>query len=226
MSGSSIFKKTIMALSGLVLCGFVLAHLLGNLQIFAGPDALNTYAAKLQHLGPLLWVARAVLLACLAAHVVTAAQLTIANRRARPQRYLKEATVQASFASRTMPMTGLIVFGFIVYHLAHFTFRATHPAYSHLTDAQGRHDVYSMVVLSFREWPVALSYVLAMIPLSLHLGHGFSSLFQSLGLRHERYVGAVRCAARAFAALILIGNSAIPLAVLAGVVRPAAGIVP
>lgn len=214
-----------MALSGLALCGFVLAHLAGNLQIFAGPDALNSYAAKLQGLGPFLWVARAVLLACLAAHVVTAAQLTIENRRARPHGYLKEATVQASYASRTMPMTGLIVLAFIGYHLAHFTFRATHPEYSHLTDAKGHHDVYSMVVLSFRQWPVALSYVLAMIPLSMHLGHGFASLFQSLGLRHERYSGSVRLGARVFAAFVLIGNSSIPLAVLAGVVRPIAGAV-
>lgn len=213
-----------MALSGLALCGFVLAHLAGNLQIFAGPDALNSYAAKLQHLGPFLWVARAVLLACLVAHVVTAAQLTIENRRARPLRYLKETTVQASYASRTMPMTGLIVFGFILYHLAHFTFGATHPAYSHLTDPKGRHDVYAMVVLSFREWPVALAYVAAMIPLSMHLGHGFASLFQSLGLRHERYVGLVRCGARAFAALILIGNCSIPLSILTGIVRLHGGV--
>lgn len=219
LSLSSIVKKSIMAVTGLALCGFVLAHMAGNLQIFLGQDALNAYAAKLQHLGPFLWLMRIGLLVCFVAHIVTAALLTVENRHARPSPYLHQATVKATFASRTLPMTGLIVLGFLIYHLAHFTFKLTHPEHAHLSDALGRHDVYSMVVLSFREWPVSVAYVAAMVPLCLHLSHGAASLFQTLGLRHERYQPAIRCAARGFALLILAGNSSIPLAVLVGAVK-------
>lgn len=217
---SSIGKKVVVAVTGLVLFGFVIVHMLGNLQVFLGREALNAYAEKLRHLGPFLWLARAVLLAALVAHVVVAARLSRENRAARPVRYRREATVQASYASRTMLMSGAITFLFVVYHLAHFTFGRVHPEYFHRVDALGRHDVYAMVVGSFGDPWVSAAYIAAMLPLAMHLSHGASSLFQSLGLNHPKYAPCVRGAGVAVALVVLAGNCSIPLAVLAGVVRP------
>jgi succinate dehydrogenase / fumarate reductase, cytochrome b subunit len=210
---SSIGKKMGMAVTGFFLFGFVIAHMLGNLQIFLGAEALNAYAAQLQSLTELLWPARIFLLTNLILHVWLAVRLTAENRRARPVPYGMKKTVQASYASKTMMMTGLIVLAFTIYHLLHFTFGKVHPQYYHLTDAQGRNDVYSMVVLSFRAPWIAAAYILAMIPLCLHLSHGVSSLFQSLGLNHAKYQPVLTWAGKVVGLVIFIGNSSIPLAV-------------
>lgn len=220
---SSIGAKAIMALTGVGLLGFVLVHMLGNLQIFLGQEAVNAYAAKLQGLGGLLWVARGGLLALLLAHVATAARLTRLNRAARPVRYAAAQAQVTSYAARTMVMTGLIVLAFVVYHLLHFTLGVTHAGHFGLRDAAGRHDVYSMVILGFREVPVAIGYLLAQALLALHLSHGASSLFQSLGVTHP----ALRCvkekAGPALALLVFAGNAAIVLACLLGWVDLPAG---
>jgi succinate dehydrogenase / fumarate reductase, cytochrome b subunit len=220
---STVGAKVLMALTGLALLGFVLVHMLGNLQVFLGPDAVNGYAAGLKGLGGLLWVARGGLLVVLLAHVATAARLARLNRAARPVRYLSAEAQVTSYAARTMVMTGLIVLAFVVYHLLHFTLGVTDPASFGLRDAQGRHDVYSMVVLGFRELPVALVYLAAQALLALHISHGASSLFQSLGVTHP----ALRClkdkAGPALALLIFAGNAAIVLACLLGWVAPPGG---
>ncbi len=219
---TSIGKKAIMALTGLALFGFVMIHMVGNLQIFLGQDALNGYAEFLESTGELLWVARAVLLSCLVLHVATAVMLSRENRAARPVRYAHEGTVQASYASRTMLMSGIIVFAFIVYHLLHFTLGKVHLEYTALheiLDSKGREDVYSMVVASFHNVWISAAYVGAMIPLCMHLSHGFQSLFQSLGLNHSKYTPLIRKASVAFAVLIFVGNTSIPLACLFDLVK-------
>lgn len=229
MSGMSFFKSSIgkkicMAVTGFFLFGFVVVHMLGNLQIFLGPEALNGYAEKLLKMTELLWAARLFLLANLVVHVWMAVRLTAENRGARPVAYAHKKTVQASYASRTMMMSGLIVLAFVIYHLLHFTFGAVHPQYFNATDAAGRHDVYAMVVSSFRDPLVAGAYVLAMIPLCMHLSHGVQSLFQTLGLGQPKYrilIGRVSALA---GVVIFIGNASIPAAVFFGLVRMPKGI--
>lgn len=232
MSLSKAFKttigaKTLMALTGLALLGFVLVHMLGNLQIFLGRDALNGYAAQLQSLGGLLWVARGGLLAVLVVHVAMAIRLTRANRMARPVAYASARPQVTSYAARTMLMSGLIVLAFAAYHLLHFTLGVTHPGHHALKatlDGQQVHDVYSMVVLGFRELPVALGYLVAQALLALHLSHGASSLFQSLGVTHPSLKAVQAKAGPALALLIFAGNASIVLACWLGWVKLPEGI--
>ena len=219
---SSIGKKAVMAITGLLLIGFIVGHLAGNLLIFAGPDALNSYAKKLRDLGNLLWVIRFILLTIVGLHIWSAICLTLENREARPVAYQKKAHNTTSYAARTMMVSGFIVLAYIIYHLLHFTVRITHPDFSHLTDAMGRHDVYSMVVLSFQQWPVSIAYIISMLLLSAHLSHGVSSLFQSLGLNDERWIPRFKLAGRLFAAVIFIGYSSIPLCAWLGILKTGA----
>lgn len=216
---SSIGKKALMSATGLVLFGFVIMHMLGNLQIFLGSDVLNGYAAKLQSLPELLWIARVILLTCLIFHMWIAAVLTIENRRARPVDYQMKRTVKASFASKTMMLSGSVIFFFIVYHLLHFTFGLTNPEASGLLDMKGRHDVYSMVILSFQNYKISSAYILAMFFLCVHLSHGLASAPQSLGLNNEKWAPAFKRAARALAFLIFLGNTSMPVAALVGFLK-------
>src|SRR5437879_234560 len=133
---ASVGKKFLMAASGFVLVGFVIAHLAGNLQIFLGQEAINRYGNFLQNTTELLWPARIFLLAMVVIHIVTSIQLTLDANAARPTAYAKKDYIKASLASRTMMYTGFLVLAFIVYHLLHFTFLKVHPQYSHLTDAR------------------------------------------------------------------------------------------
>jgi len=216
---SSIGMKWMMALSGIVVVGFVVVHMLGNLQIFLGPEALNHYAAALRELPfQLLWIVRAVALVALVVHVFSAARLTRLNRAARPVAYAVTKPVASTYASRTMMMGGIVLFAFIVYHLAHFTFGVTNPAQFARPDAQGRPDVYTMVVLGFTNPLVSAAYVLAMVPLALHISHGASSLFQSLGISHPKYDPFLRSVGPFLATVIFAGNVSMPVAVLAGLV--------
>ena len=216
---SSIGKKALMALSGLALFGFVLAHLAGNLLIFLGPSALNAYAAKLEHLGPWLWVARGGLLVALAVHIWASVQVTRENRRARPQAYARFRPEETTLAARTMMATGVLLLVFLIYHLLHFTFRVTHHEISHGLDALGRRDVYMMVVRSFQQPLLSLVYVLGVGAVCFHLSHGVASTRQTLGLNNERTLGVVSQAGAWAAVLIFLGYSAIPLAALLGMVK-------
>lgn len=221
--GSSIGKKVIMAVTGLLLLGFVVGHLLGNLTIFGGPDMLNAYAKKLQSLGPGLWVARISLLIILTAHVFTAIRLTLENKAAKGQDYVCKKTIQTTYAARTMMVSGILVFVYIVYHLLHFTLKVTNPDISHGIDHLGRHDVYSMVVLSFQNGFIALVYIVANFILCNHLRHGISSLVQSLGLNSEDCIARGKTAALVISSLLFIGYASIPAAVFLGLVAPATG---
>ncbi len=215
---SSIGSKVVMAVTGLLLLLFVLAHMLGNLQVFAGPEQLNAYAAKLQSLGPLLWVARFVILGLFLIHVAAALKVNAANRAARPDTYHFRATVQTGIAARTMLLGGLLILAFLVYHVLHFTLGVTDPENFHFTDPQGRHDVYSMVVLGFRQWPVATSYIVAQILLGMHISHGASSAFQTLGVTHPRLQWLKTGLGPFLGTLVVLGNVSMPLACLLGLV--------
>ena len=220
---SSLGKKYVMAVTGILLSFFVIGHLLGNLQIFLGADALNEYAEHLEALPYLLWPARVILLVALILHVGVAVKLAIENKKARPIPYGFKNTVQVSYASRTMIISGPLVASFLVYHLLHFTFGVTHPQFFNLRDPKGLEDVYTMVVLSFRDWRVAGAYIVAMALLGFHLSHGLSSLFQSLGLNNEAWKRKLRRGGVVLAALIFLGYASIPLASWLGWIQPLQG---
>jgi succinate dehydrogenase / fumarate reductase cytochrome b subunit len=219
---SSVGKKMIVAVTGVILILFVVGHLLGNLQIFLGPDWINGYSQHLRDFGPLLWLIRLFLLAAVTTHIYVTIQLAIGNRRARPEGYIDRHYVKADFASRHMLMSGLIVLAFIVYHLAHFTVRVTDPRFALLkADPLGHYDVYSMMVYGFQSYFVSGFYVLGLFLLTLHLSHGSSSFFQSLGLNDKKLTPRLALGGRMFAWLLFIGYTSIPVAILTGVIKPA-----
>lgn len=215
---SSLGSKVLMAFTGLALTGFVIAHMIGNLQVFAGPEVLNGYAENLKHMPALLWIARVGLLALFVGHIVYGIRLWRLNRAARPVLYHFKTYREASLASRTMLWTGLVILAFVLFHLAHYTFgfigTANGVNYLDLKDPQGRHDVYAMTVHGFRNPVVSLTYVVAMGLLAFHLSHGFQSLFQSLGLNHPRWTPLLKATGLALATVVFAGNSSMPLAVL------------
>jgi succinate dehydrogenase / fumarate reductase cytochrome b subunit len=208
-------KKYAMAVSGMVLMTFVLVHMLGNLKLYLGAGSIDAYSAWLRNAGEpvlprqtLLWTLGVVLIAAVVVHIYSAYALTLVNRRARPEAYRSPRDyVAASFASRTMRWTGIIVALFVVFHLLDLTWGATNPDFR-------AGDPYHNVVASFQRWPVAIAYVIANLALATHLYHGAWSLFQSMGWvpRWRRRF------ARAFAVVVAAGNVSFPIAVLTGVV--------
>ena len=222
MFTSSLGKKYLMALSGLVLIGFVFVHMAGNLQILMGQEKINAYAHALQSLPmPILWGSRLFLLAAVVVHAITAYQLIKENRRARPHSNYIETTKKAGLASLRMGLTGSILLAFIVFHLLHFTIRTIYPEYSDMMtivgspDSNEIHDVYSMVLAGFQHTWISVFYVVAMFLLCGHLAHGVSSAFQSLGIRSETWRVKLELAAKAYAWLIFVGFSIVPVLVLA-----------
>lgn len=215
---SSIGRKFLMALTGLVLFGFVTGHLVGNLQIFLPPEKINHYGLLLESLGGGLWAIRLFLLACVAIHVWLAIQLTLENRAARPESYLGEKTNRATLASRVMARTGLIVLAFLIYHLAHFTVRAGNPEWSEhtyrLADGTMVRDVYKMVVEGFSNGWVSLFYIVSVGLLSIHLVHGIVSMFQSLGLKNETWTRNLEIFAKIYCVGYFVLNALIPLSIL------------
>lgn len=221
---SSLGRKFLMALTGLGLFGFVIGHLLGNLQVFLGAETLNAYGALLKSSAAFLWTARLGLLAMVALHIWTAVTLAGENKAARPVGYAgNPAPKAASYASRTMIVSGLIIFFFILYHLLHFTvlvdfINFTGQDFHDLVDAKGRHDVYAMLVIGFRAPAVTLFYLVAVALLCLHLGHGLGAMCQSLGLKNQTHGPLLDRAANGVAAVIFLGYASIPLAVLCGLI--------
>ena len=222
MFASSLGKKYLMALSGFVLVGFVFVHMAGNLQILMGQEKINAYAHALQSLPlPILWGSRLILILAVVVHAVTAYQLVKENRAARPNRNDVEKTQRAGIASLKMGLTGSILLAFIVFHLLHFTIRTIYPEYSEMMTTAGSpdtneiHDVYSMVLAGFQHTWISVFYVVAMFLLCGHLAHGVSSAFQSLGIRSENWRVKLELAAKAYAWVIFVGFSIVPLLVLA-----------
>jgi len=218
---SSLGKKYIMAVSGFVLFLFVVGHLVGNLQIFLGPEAINRYGHFLQSNPELIWPARLFLLLMVGLHIWSAVKLSAENKAARPIAYAEYQPVRASYASRTMLMSGLIIFAFIVYHLLHFTVQAqyvngTHQNFAAFVDSQKRHDIFKMMVVGFNNGWVSGFYILGMGLLCLHLSHGASSMFQSVGWKNQTYGPLLDKVACWVAGLIFLGYSSIPVAILLG----------
>jgi len=212
----------IVAGTGVILILFVIGHLLGNLQIFLGPEWINAYSQHLRDLGPLLWLIRVFLLTTVILHIYFTILLAIENRRARPEPYIDRQYVRASWASRHMVASGLVVLAFIIFHLLHFTARKFNPQFSLLKlDSLNRSDVYSMMVYGFQNVYVSSFYIVGLFLLTLHLTHGSSSFFQSLGLNNQRLTPRLAIGGRVFAWLLFIGYTSIPVAVLLGFIKPA-----
>lgn len=223
---STILSKIVMALTGVILFLYVLGHMAGNLQIFAGQDQLNTYAVALHSTGALLWVIRAFLLLCLILHIMTSLYLKKVNLDARPEKYVYNNTVQATIGSRTMIWSGLLIFFFVLYHVLHFTVGTIQPEQfkDNLMDSAGRPDVYTMVILGFKNIFVSASYILAVLFLALHLNHAISSMFQTLGINHPKYTPMIKKGGVALSVIIAIGYIAIPVTILLGIIKLPEGV--
>jgi succinate dehydrogenase / fumarate reductase, cytochrome b subunit len=214
---TSVGKKVLMALSGALLTGFVLAHMVGNLKMFQGAEAMDGYAVFLKTAGypllpeyGLLWIARIALLGAVGVHAVAAFQLWRLSRSARPAGYRKEQSQVFSYASRTMRWGGVIILLFVVFHLLHFTVGSAHPDFEYGA-------VYQNVVLGFQSVPVALFYLLAVGSLALHLYHGLWSLFSTLGVQNPRVQRIRRPLAAGLSVALFVGYASVPVAVLAGI---------
>jgi succinate dehydrogenase / fumarate reductase cytochrome b subunit len=218
---STVGKKAIMAVTGMIGIGYVVLHMAGNLQAFAGREKINAYSALLHGPGvELLWLARVVLIAAVVLHVVCAYQLTQQARRARPVGYEKRDPQVSTIASRTMRWGGALLLAFIVFHLLHLTTRQVDPAgWATRMDAAGRYDIYGNIVASFQIWWVSVLYLIAMILLGLHLWHGIWSFGRSLGVARPSPNPLQRRVAPVLAITLWLGFSLVPLAVLLGVIR-------
>jgi succinate dehydrogenase / fumarate reductase cytochrome b subunit len=219
---SSLGKKVIMAVSGCALFCFVVGHLLGNLQVFLGPEAINGYGHFLQSKPVLLWSTRLGLLALVLLHIGSALKLSAENQAARPIGYA-DAPVPpaASYASRTMLMSGLIIGAFVIFHLLHFTVQLrtvnlSGQDFRLLQDEHGRHDVYRMMVIGFSHRLVSAFYIAAMALLFLHLSHGVSAMCQSVGLKNRKWGTLIDRFAKVAAWMIFAGYISIPIAILLG----------
>lgn len=244
---SSLGKKYLMAITGVILSLFVLGHMVGNLQVFLNPYYINAYAYHLQHFPyGLLWVVRVVLLGTVIIHIWVATVLTIENMKARPEEYKYKSTAAASYASRTMRVSGVIVFLFIIFHIAHFTTRQVpgQEFNTEIVDASGEvyelevplvtpegramkdkygeiqmvHNTRAMMVSGFSRWWVCAIYFVAMFLLTNHLRHGISSMFQSLGLRNSGTLPFLRLVAWVYSVVVFLGFISVPVAVLAKII--------
>ena len=219
LTRSLVGKKVVMALTGVVLLLFVLGHMIGNLKVFFGAEHFNAYAEGLRTVGApffargqLLWLVRLVLIAAAIGHVWSAWEVTSASWAARPHGYRRLALVETTYAARAMRVTAVILLGYLVYHLLDLTFGSANPSFN-------PGDAYHNLLASFSRPTVSLFYVLAMGLLGLHLYHGIYSACQTLGLDHPRYGAWRRRGAAIFTAVVTAGFAAVPLAVLAGVLR-------
>jgi succinate dehydrogenase / fumarate reductase cytochrome b subunit len=213
---SSLGLKIVMALTGLILFGFVIAHMIGNLQVYLGPEAFDAYGVFLRSLlhGAGLWIARAVLLVAVGLHIWSAWRLTMINKAARPVGYREVQRRESTYASRTMRWSGVLLLLFIVYHLLHLTFGApiVHPEFVHGA-------IYHNFVTGFQNPLVSGFYILAMLALGLHLYHGAWSFMHTLGLSHPRYNHLRHSLATLVTVVVVAGNLSFPIAVLAGVLK-------
>jgi succinate dehydrogenase / fumarate reductase, cytochrome b subunit len=220
--GTMVGKKVVMAATGVVLVGFVVAHMVGNLKFFLGAEAIDAYASFLRTMGEplfpygmLLWTARIILVVSVALHIVAAVQLTQMNWIARPQGYLTNQSIASTYASRTMRYSGVILALFVIYHLLHLTVGAVgfKPGqYQHLA-------VHDNLVAGFSVWYVSLFYILAMTCLCLHLDHGIWSMLQTLGWNNARTTRTLQALSRGVALVVFVGFISVPVAVLAGWLR-------
>lgn len=219
---STVGRKILMAVTGLILISFICVHLLGNSSVFWGADGINAYAKHLHDLGPLVWVFRLVMLAVFGLHIIFGIQLTLENRAATPGNYAVRRMARANFASETMIVSGLALLAFVVYHILHFTAHVTNPEISASllpADALGRPDVFTMVVLSFQKFLISLIYVAAMVFLFLHVSHGFQSFIQTFGFNNGSSLHVLEKVSKGVALVLLFGYISIPVLIIFGIVK-------
>jgi succinate dehydrogenase / fumarate reductase cytochrome b subunit len=209
---STIGKKAVMAVTGLIMFGFLVGHMLGNLQVFLGRDVMNHYAESLHANMPLLWGVRIVLLLSIVLHTWAAIQLTAVKAAARPVGYAKPGNVQGSLASRTMMLSGPVIALFVIAHLLHLTTGTIHPDFHELK-------AYENVIAGFSNPVASILYIVAMVLVATHLSHGIWSMFQSVGFSHPRYTPLIKKFSAVFSWLLIAGFIAVPIAVLAGLVK-------
>jgi succinate dehydrogenase / fumarate reductase cytochrome b subunit len=214
-----IGKKLVMAVTGVVLIGFVIAHMVGNLKIYSGPSEINAYSRFLREVGSpelaygqLLWAVRAILLICVALHVTAAVQLSRMSWAARPIDYRVKRDIKTTFAARMMRWGGVLLVAFIVFHLLHLTAGAVGFRPGQFKDLS----VYQNVMAAFGVWPIALIYVIAMGALCLHLYHGIWSMLQTLGWNNARNEDTLKTLSRGIAIIVFLGFSSVPISVLTG----------
>jgi succinate dehydrogenase / fumarate reductase cytochrome b subunit len=210
---TAVFKKAIMAITGMILFLFVIGHMVGNLQIYLGRETLDAYGHFLHSIPELLWGARIVLLTCVTLHILTTIQLARMKSEARPVQYVKKDNSHSSYASRTMYWSGPIIAAFIVYHILHLTLGVAQPS----VYVYGA--VYDNVVYGFQNYAISAFYIFAMALLCTHLYHGVWSMLQSLGVSHPRYTPLLKKFAAVMASIIFIGNVSIPVSVMLGIVK-------
>ena len=208
----SIGKKLIMAVSGLVLFGFVGAHLYGNLHVYLGPESFNDYVESLRATPELLWAVRATVLVAVLLHVWSAVQLSLLKKAARPVGYSRWTSQDTSYASRTMMWSGPILAAFIVYHLLHMTLGTVHPSFDY-------ENVYQNFIIGFSSPLVVVAYVVSMVMLGMHLRHGIWSMFQTVGFSHPTYTPWLKTLAWVVSTVIVLGFVSMPVSVLVGILR-------
>lgn len=215
---STVGRKILMSITGQLLIIFVLIHLIGNSTIFFGPNGINAYAQHLHDLPPLVWAFRLFMLAAIGVHIAYGVTLTLENRAANPGAYAVKKNLKKSFASENMIWTGLLLLAFIVYHLLQFTVKGTPDIVVGL-DAANRFDVYKMVVTSFGNGLIALTYILAMVMLFLHLSHGIPSFLQSMGWNNDKTIPVYATGGKVVSAVLMLGYISIPAVILAGLLK-------
>jgi succinate dehydrogenase / fumarate reductase cytochrome b subunit len=219
LTQSSVGRKIIMAVTGIVLVSFVCVHLLGNSSLFFGADAINAYAQKLHSLGPFVWVFRLVMLAAFAIHIFFGIQLTLENKAATPEKNVQVKRLKTGFGAETMVISGLILLAFVVYHLLHFTVRVPGLGVYEMNEATQMVNVYTMVVAGFKSMLPVAAYVIAMVFLFLHVGHGFQSFFQTFGLSNDKSLPVMGLLSKLVAVVLLLGYISIPLLIVFGCVK-------
>jgi len=225
---STILSKIVMAVSGIMLVGYIVVHTAGNMLIFVGKDAINSYSAFLHSLGPALWVIRLVLVLGAVLHVITSISLKFHNLGSKPQKYAVKNYVKAKLTSRTMIWTGLLIFCFVLYHLLHFTFRTTNPQHympeffkpvHAVSDVlMERLDVYTMIVLGFRNPLISLVYIVGVILVGFHLNHAIQSMFQTLGFNQKNYFSCLEQTGKWISIIVTVCLISIPVSVIFGLV--------
>jgi len=219
LTQSSVGRKIIMAVTGIVLVGFVCVHLLGNSSLFVGADAINAYAQKLHSLGPFVWVFRLVMLVAFALHIAFGIQLTLENKAATPEANVQVKRLKTGFGAETMIVSGLVMLAFVIYHLLHFTVRVTNPEIYVPLGGHGMVDVYFMVVNGFQSVLPVIIYLAGMLFLFLHVSHGFQSLFQTLGLSNDKSLPVAGMISKLVGFVLLLGYIAIPLSIVFGCIK-------
>lgn len=208
-TSTSIGKKQIMGVTGLLLCGFLITHLAGNLTLLVGPDAFNKYSHTLTS-NPLIYVAEFILVALFLSHIVMALRLVIENKKARPVPYYmyKKSGRGGTLASATMPFTGLIALVFLVFHILGLKYGAY---YSTTVGGVEMRDIYRTTVEYFQDPVHVGGYIIAMVALGFHTSHGFWSAFQSLGLNHPKYMPKIQCLSKLFGLVVALGFSGLAI---------------